>query len=74
MKIRIIIITVYHSQFDDQSEHINQITEIVLQYTLEKILNANFINFLSEFKQIFNFLFITFVAMKTAVKKLLNVE
>ena len=30
MKIRIIIITVYHSQSDDQSEHINQITKIVL--------------------------------------------
>ena len=45
------IITVYHSQFDDQSEHTNQTAEIVLQYALERTLNANFINFLSEFRK-----------------------
>src|SRR5437667_11012426 len=54
MKIRITIITVYHSQFNDQSECINQIAEIILQYTLEKVSNADFIDFLSAFKQIFN--------------------
>src|SRR5436190_18840797 len=54
MKIRIIIITIYHSQSDDQSEHTNQITEIVLQYVLEKASNADFTDFLLIFKQIFN--------------------
>ena len=54
MRIRITIITVYHSQFDNQSECTNQIIKIVLWYALEKILNADFINFLSEFKQMFN--------------------
>src|SRR5204863_756194 len=54
MKIRITIITVYHSQFNDQSECTNQITEIVLQYILKDALNADFINFLSAFKQVFN--------------------
>src|SRR5437762_8308071 len=54
MRIKIIITTIYHSQSDNQSEHTNQIIKIVLQYALEKILNADFINFLSEFKQMFN--------------------
>ena len=45
---------IYHSQSDDQSEHTNQITEIVLQYALEEALNADFINFLPVFKQVFN--------------------
>ena len=54
MKIRITITTIYHSQFDDQFEHTNQITKIILQYALKKVSNADFINFLSEFKQIFN--------------------
>ena len=54
MKIRIMIITVYHSQSDDQSEHINQITEVVLQYILKDALNADFTDFLSAFKQMFN--------------------
>ena len=44
------ITTIYYSQSDDQSEHINQIAEIVLQYALEKASNANFIDFLSAFK------------------------
>ena len=48
------IITVYHSQSDDQSECTNQTAEIVLQYALEEALNADFINFLSAFKQMFN--------------------
>src|SRR5436190_1141887 len=54
MKIRITIITVYHSQFDNQSEHINQTAEIVLQYALEEASNADFTDFLSAFKQVFN--------------------
>ena len=54
MKIRIIIITIYHSQSDDQFECTNQTVEIILQYTLEKASNADFINFLSAFKQVFN--------------------
>ena len=54
MRIRITIIIIYHSQFNDQSKHINQITEIVLQYVLEKASNADFTDFLSAFKQIFN--------------------
>ena len=48
------IIIVYHSQFDDQFECTNQIIEIILQYILEKASNADFIDFLSEFKQMFN--------------------
>ena len=48
------IITVYHSQFNDQSEHTNQITEVVLQYTLKNVSNADFTDFLSAFKQMFN--------------------
>ena len=44
------ITTVYHSQFNNQSEHINQIAEIILQYALEEILNADFTDFLSAFK------------------------
>src|SRR5947207_15437562 len=54
MRIRIMIITVYHSQSDDQFKHINQIIEIVLQYTLEEASNADFTDFLSAFKQMFN--------------------
>ena len=54
MKIRIMITTVYHSQSNDQSEHTNQIAEIILQYALEEVSNADFINFLSAFKQVFN--------------------
>src|SRR6266487_4088932 len=54
MGIRIIIITVYHSQSDDQSEHTNQIAEVVLQYILKDALNADFTDFLSAFKQVFN--------------------
>ena len=54
MKIRITITTVYHSQFNNQFECINQITEIILQYALEKASNADFTDFLSEFKQMFN--------------------
>ena len=46
--------TVYHFQFDDQFKCTNQIIEIVLQYALERILNTDFINFLSKFKQMFN--------------------
>ena len=61
MKIRIIITTVYHSQSDDQSEHTNQITKIVLQYALERTSNTDFINFLSEFKQMFNNSINTFI-------------
>ena len=30
MRVRIMIITVYHSQSDDQSEHTNQIAEVIL--------------------------------------------
>ena len=48
------ITTVYHSQFNSQSEHTNQIAEIVLQYALEEALNADFIDFLPAFKQMFN--------------------
>ena|SRR5438034_337444 len=54
MRIRIIITTVYHSQSDDQFKYTNQTAEIVLQYALEKVSNTDFINFLSEFKQMFN--------------------
>src|SRR5205085_8335767 len=54
MKIKIMIITVYHSQFNNQSEYTNQTVKIVLQYVLKNILNADFINFLSAFKQVFN--------------------
>ena len=48
------ITTIYHSQFNDQFERTNQIIKIVLQYALEEALNANFINFLLAFKQMFN--------------------
>ena len=54
MKIRITIITIYHSQFDDQFKHINQIIKITLQYALEKASTADFTDFLSVFKQMFN--------------------
>src|SRR5436190_23043411 len=54
MRIRIMITMIYHSQFNSQSEHTNQITEIVLQYALEEASNADFTNFLSAFKQMFN--------------------
>src|SRR5436190_17087843 len=54
MRIKIMITTVYHSQSDDQFKHINQITEIVLQYALKKASNTDFTDFLSEFKQMFN--------------------
>src|SRR5947207_15567990 len=54
MKIRIIITMIYHSQSDSQSECINQTVEIVLQYVLKDVLNADFIDFLSTFKQVFN--------------------
>ena len=54
MKTRITIITVYHSQSDDQSEHTNQIVKVVLQYILKDALNADFTDFLSAFKQVFN--------------------
>ena len=45
---------IYHSQFNDQSEHTNQTAEIVLWYALEKALNADFTDFLSAFKWVFN--------------------
>ena len=45
---------IYHSQSDSQSECINQTVEIVLQYVLKDVLNADFTNFLSAFKQVFN--------------------
>ena len=48
------IITIYHSQSDDQSECTNQTAEIVLQYALEEASNADFTDFLPAFKQIFN--------------------
>ena len=48
------ITTVYHSQSDSQSECTNQTVEVILQYILKNILNADFIDFLSAFKQIFN--------------------
>ena len=54
MRIRITIIIIYHFQSDDQFKHTNQITEIILQYTLEKASNTDFTDFLSEFKQMFN--------------------
>ena len=54
MKIRIMIITVYHSQSDDQSECTNQITEIILWYALEEASNDDFTDFLSAFKWVFN--------------------
>ena len=54
MKIRIIIITIYHSQFNSQLEHTNQTAEVVLQYVLKDISDADFTDFLSAFKQIFN--------------------
>ena len=40
MRIRITIITVYHSQSDDQFEHTNQIIKVVLQYILKDTSNA----------------------------------
>ena len=48
------IIIIYHSQSNNQSECINQTVEIVLQYVLKDVLNADFIDFLSTFKQVFN--------------------
>ena len=54
MKIRITITIVYYSQFDDQFKHINQIIKIALQYALKKASTANFTDFLSAFKQMFN--------------------
>src|SRR5437667_3316050 len=54
MRIRIIITTIYHSQSDDQFEYTNQIIKIVLQYILEEVLTADFTDFLSTFKQMFN--------------------
>ena len=48
------IITIYHSQSDSQSEHTNQTAEIVLQYALEEASNADFTDFLPAFKQMFN--------------------
>ena len=50
MRIRIMIITIYHFQSDDQSEHTNQI----LQYALEEASNDDFTDFLSAFKWVFN--------------------
>ena len=44
------IITIYHFQSDDQSEHTNQI----LQYALEEASNDDFTDFLSAFKWVFN--------------------
>ena len=44
------ITTVYHSQSDDQFEHINQTAEIVLQYALKEASNDNFTDFLLTFK------------------------
>src|SRR5436190_13011606 len=54
MRIRIMITTVYYSQSDSQSEHTNQTIKIILQYVLKNILNADFTDFLSAFKQMFN--------------------
>ena len=48
------IITVYHFQFNSQSECTNQIIKIILQYALEEALTADFTDFLSAFKQVFN--------------------
>ena len=48
------ITIVYHSQSDDQSEHTNQIIKITLWYALEEALTADFIDFLSAFKWVFN--------------------
>ena len=54
IKIRITITIVYHSQFDDQFKCTNQIIKIALQYALEEALTADFTDFLSAFKQMFN--------------------
>ena len=54
MRIKIIIITVYYFQSDNQFECTNQTAEIVLQYALEEALNANFTDFLPAFKWVFN--------------------
>ena len=54
MRIRITIITIYHSQFNNQFECTNQIIKVALQYALKDISNTDFINFLSAFKQMFN--------------------
>src|SRR6266480_1939958 len=54
MRIRITIIIIYYSQFNNQFECTNQIIKIALQYVLKDISNADFINFLSAFKQMFN--------------------
>ena len=48
------ITTTYHFQSDYQFEHTNQTAEITLQYALEEILTADFTDFLSAFKQMFN--------------------
>ena len=45
---------IYHFQFNSQSEHTNQIAEIILWYALEEVLNADFTDFLSAFKWVFN--------------------
>src|SRR5436189_1681763 len=54
MGTRIMTTVIYHPQSDSQSERTNQIAEIALQYALEEALNADFTDFLSAFKQVFN--------------------
>ena len=63
MKIRIMIITVYHSQSDNQSECTNQTAEIVLQYALEEASNADFTDFLPAFKVFFRVYYKTISAI-----------
>ena len=48
------IITAYHSQSDEQSEHTNQTAEIILWYALKEASNADFTDFLLIFKWVFN--------------------
>ena len=55
------IITVYHSQFDNQSEYTNQIIKIALWYALKKASIADFTDFLSAFKWVFNNSINTFI-------------
>src|SRR5947207_5993416 len=54
MSTRISITTAYHTQFDDQSEQINQTIKITLYFIQERNSDIEFIKFLSTFKQIFN--------------------
>src|SRR5205814_3615612 len=54
MSIKISTTTAHHSQSDDQSEQINQMMKIALQFAQERNSDIEFMKFLSAFKQVFN--------------------